>query len=52
MSITAKDVNIVAEIETDETELNKLEEISFKKCPIPDIIENPVPVEGTVNFIN
>lgn len=49
------DVNIVTEIETDETDeskLNQLREISFKNCPVLDIIKNPVPVEGTVNFVN
>ncbi|SMO54739.1 OsmC family protein [Fodinibius sediminis] len=48
-------VNIVTEIETDETDKKKLErlkEISFKNCPVLDIIENPVPVEGTVSFVN
>lgn len=49
------DVNLVTEIETDETnekKLKQLKEISFKNCPVLDIIENPVPVDGTVNFIN
>ncbi|WP_372633998.1 OsmC family protein [Fodinibius sp.] len=49
------DVNLITEIETDETDekkLNQLEEISFKNCPVLDIIENPVRVEGTVNFVN
>ncbi len=49
MSITAKDVNSVAEIET---KLTQLEEISFENCPVLDIMENPAPVEGTVNFVN
>lgn len=52
MSTTVNGVNSVTEIETDKKKLNQLKEISFKNGPVPDIIKNSVPVEGTVNFVN
>ncbi len=50
-----KNVKISTEIETDEKDqekLNQLKEISFKNCPVLDIIQNPVPVQGSINFVN
>ena len=40
-------------IDTDETDSGKLErlkELTIDRCPVLDIIENPVPVEGTVRY--
>jgi len=40
-------------IETDETDrqkLKKLEQISLDNCPVLDIIKNPVPVTGKIDF--
>ncbi|MEX0721368.1 MAG: OsmC family protein [Balneolaceae bacterium] len=42
-------------IETDETDpvkLQQLKDISFENCPVLDIIKNPVPITGEVNYIN
>lgn len=42
-------------IETDETDtdkLKKLKELSLKRCPVLDIIENPVAIDGTVSYLN
>ena len=40
-------------IETDEKnpeKLEKLKEVTIDRCPVLDIIQNPVPVEGSVRF--
>jgi len=40
-------------IETDETDQNKLKQLeafSVNRCPVLDIIRNPVPLEGSVSF--
>jgi len=40
-------------IETDETDtvkLQQLESFSLTRCPVLDIIKNPVPLEGSVSF--
>lgn len=42
-------------IETDETDTEKLKElkdISLNRCPVLDIIQNQVTVEGTVSYVN
>lgn len=42
-------------IETDETDtgkLKKLKEISINRCPVLDIIQNPVTVEGKISYVN
>lgn len=36
--------------ETDQEKLQQLEEFSVKRCPVLDIIRNPVPLEGSVSF--
>lgn len=36
--------------ETDKTKLQQLKEFSTRRCPVFDIIKNPVPLEGTVHF--
>lgn len=38
--------------ETDPGKLKKLKDISLNRCPVLDIIENPVAVEGTVSYVN
>lgn len=38
--------------ETDKEKLRKLKEISKKRCPVLDIIQNPVNVEGKVSYVN
>lgn len=38
--------------ETDKNKLNTLEELSVKRCPVLDIIKNPVNVQGQVVFSN
>lgn len=50
-----KNVEISTDIDTneeDQEKLNQLKDISFKNCPVLDIIKNPVPVEGSINFVN
>lgn len=50
-----KNVKLSTKIETDEEDqekLKELKEISFKNCPVLDIIKSPVPVEGSINFVN
>lgn len=40
-------------IETDETDpekLKQLKEFSVRRCPVLDIIQNPVPLDGSVTF--
>ncbi|SMO52803.1 OsmC family protein [Gracilimonas mengyeensis] len=42
-------------IETDEDDPKKLEQlkdISLKNCPVLDIIQNPVPVQGELTYVN
>lgn len=36
--------------ETDSEKLKQLEEFSVRRCPVLDIIQNPVPLEGSVTF--
>lgn len=36
--------------EQDSQKLDKLKELTFNQCPVLDIIQNPVPVEGTVDY--
>lgn len=36
--------------ETDTEKLKQLEEFSVRRCPVLDIIRNPVPLEGSVSF--
>lgn len=36
--------------EQDSTKLDKLKELTIDRCPVLDIIQNSVPVEGTVNY--
>lgn len=37
--------------ETDPEKLKQLEELSVNRCPVLDIIKNPVPLTGSVNFV-
>lgn len=37
--------------ETDREKLAQLEKFSIERCPVLDIIKNPVPLEGSVEFI-
>lgn len=37
--------------ETDTVKLKQLEELSVTRCPVLDIIKNPVPLTGSVNFV-
>ncbi len=37
--------------EKDPRKLEKLKELTFTRCPVLDIIENPVPVKGEVQFV-
>jgi len=37
--------------EKDPEKLEKLKELTFTRCPVLDIIENPVPVNGEVQFV-
>lgn len=46
-------VRYTTTIETNETnseKLKQLEDFSTKRCPVLDIIQNPVPLEGSVQF--
>ncbi|MGF1671153.1 MAG: OsmC family protein, partial [Balneolaceae bacterium] len=48
------DINYITKIKTDEKNPEKLEqlrELSFSRCPVLDIIKNPVPVNGEVQFV-
>ncbi|REL38107.1 OsmC family peroxiredoxin [Rhodohalobacter sp. SW132] len=36
--------------ETDQDKLKQLEHFSVRRCPVLDIIRNPVPLEGSVSF--
>ena len=36
--------------ETDEKKLKQLEDFSVNRCPVLDIVRDPVPVEGTIQF--
>ncbi|MFO7845782.1 MAG: OsmC family protein, partial [Balneolaceae bacterium] len=36
--------------ETDTEKLKQLEQLSTTRCPVLDIIKNPVPLEGSVQF--
>lgn len=36
--------------ETDTEKLQQLEEFSVRRCPVLDIIQNPVPLQGSVTF--
>lgn len=38
--------------ETDPEKLEKLKQISLDRCPVLDIIQNPVTVEGKVSYVN
>lgn len=37
--------------ETDPDKLKQLRELAVKRCPVLDIIKNPVPLTGSVNFV-
>ncbi len=37
--------------ETDPEKLKQLEYFSVNRCPVLDIIRNPVPIEGTIQFV-
>lgn len=46
-------VRYITTIETEETDpvkLKQLEEFSVNRCPVLDIIKNPVPLKGSVTF--
>lgn len=48
------DINYITKIKTNETDpekLDKLRKLSFSRCPVLDIIKNPVPVQGEVQFV-
>jgi len=48
------DINYITKIKTTETDpekLEKLRELSFSRCPVLDIIKNPVPINGDVQFV-
>lgn len=38
--------------ETDAEKLKKLKDLSLNRCPVLDIIQNPVEVDGTVSYVN
>lgn len=41
---------IIETNETDQNKLKQLEDFSVRRCPVLDIIRNPVPLEGSVSF--
>ncbi|MDX1636734.1 MAG: OsmC family protein [Balneolaceae bacterium] len=48
-------VSFETTIDTDEQDsdkLRKLKELTLERCPVLDIIQNPVPVEGKVSYIS
>ncbi|MEX0684859.1 MAG: OsmC family protein [Balneolales bacterium] len=48
-----KNITFNTEITTSEEDPEKLEQIKFfalNRCPVLDILENPVPTEGTITF--
>lgn len=48
-----KDIKFETIIETEEKDsdkLDKLKELTIDRCPVLDIIQNPVPVEGSVSY--
>jgi len=50
-----KNVSFTTEIETDESDTDKLEklkQVTQDSCPVLDIIKNPVPVEGEVKYVS
>lgn len=38
--------------DTDHQKLKKLKELSLNRCPVLDIIQNPVEVDATVSYVN
>ncbi|MFU8811692.1 MAG: OsmC family protein [Balneolaceae bacterium] len=47
-------VSYTTVIETDETDPDKLKQLEYfsvNRCPVLDIIQNPVPVNGTLEFV-
>ncbi len=48
------DINYTTKIKTSEKDpekLEKLKKLTFTRCPVLDIIENPVPVKGEIQFV-
>ncbi len=47
-----KYTTIISTNETDPTKLQQLKDFSIERCPVLDIISNPVPVNGEILYVN